>query len=103
MRAGHSFVGALSVADQDAPQPVRREFDRAIADERLGVPAEPEHAPVAEILERSRLDDHVAGHALPLEGLLELRRRVDHRAHDEPPNPGRPCVLYPDAFKDGDT
>jgi tight adherence protein B len=40
MRAGHSFVGALSVADQDAPQPVRREFDRAIADERLGVPIE---------------------------------------------------------------
>ena len=40
MRAGHSFVGALSVADQDAPEPVRREFDRAIADERLGVPIE---------------------------------------------------------------
>jgi tight adherence protein B len=40
MRAGHSFVGALSVADEDAPQPVRREFDRAIADERLGVPIE---------------------------------------------------------------
>jgi tight adherence protein B len=40
MRAGHSFVGALSVADQDAPQPVRREFDRAVADERLGVPIE---------------------------------------------------------------
>jgi tight adherence protein B len=40
MRAGHSFVGALSVADEDAPDPVRREFDRAIADERLGVPIE---------------------------------------------------------------
>jgi tight adherence protein B len=40
MRAGHSFVGALSVADQDAPQPVRREFDRAIADERLGIAVE---------------------------------------------------------------
>lgn len=40
MRAGHSFVGALSVADQDAPQPIRREFDRAIADEQLGVPVE---------------------------------------------------------------
>jgi tight adherence protein B len=40
MRAGHSFVGALSVADEDAPQPVRREFDRAVADERLGVPIE---------------------------------------------------------------
>ena len=40
MRAGHSFVGALSVANQDAPQPVRREFDRAVGDERLGVPIE---------------------------------------------------------------
>jgi tight adherence protein B len=40
MRAGHSFVGALSVAVEDAPQPIRREFDRAVADERLGVPIE---------------------------------------------------------------
>ena len=40
MRAGHSFVGALSVADEDAPEPVRREFDRAIADEQLGTPIE---------------------------------------------------------------
>jgi tight adherence protein B len=40
MRAGHSFVGALSVADEDAPEPIRREFDRVVADERLGVPIE---------------------------------------------------------------
>ena len=40
MRAGHSFVGALSVANVDAPQPTRREFERAVADERLGVPIE---------------------------------------------------------------
>jgi tight adherence protein B len=40
MRAGHSFVGALSVASQDAPEPTRREFERAIADERLGVSIE---------------------------------------------------------------
>jgi tight adherence protein B len=40
MRAGHSFVGALSVANEDAPEPTRREFDRAIADERLGVAIE---------------------------------------------------------------
>jgi tight adherence protein B len=40
MRAGHSFVGALSVANNDAPEPSRREFERAIADERLGVPIE---------------------------------------------------------------
>jgi tight adherence protein B len=40
MRAGSSFVGALSVANQDAPEPTRREFERAIADERLGVSIE---------------------------------------------------------------
>jgi tight adherence protein B len=40
LRAGHSFVGALTVADESAPQPVRREFERAVADERLGVPVE---------------------------------------------------------------
>jgi tight adherence protein B len=40
MRAGHSFVGALSVANGDAPEPTKREFERAVADERLGVPIE---------------------------------------------------------------
>jgi tight adherence protein B len=40
MRAGHSFVGALSVAGNDAPEPTRREFERAVADERLGVSPE---------------------------------------------------------------
>lgn len=37
MRAGQSFVGALSVAVADAPEPTRREFGRVVADERLGV------------------------------------------------------------------
>jgi tight adherence protein B len=40
MRAGHSFVGALAVANGDAPEPTRREFERAVADERLGVSIE---------------------------------------------------------------
>jgi tight adherence protein B len=40
MRAGHSFSGALSVVAEEAPDPTRREFDRVIADERLGVPVE---------------------------------------------------------------
>jgi tight adherence protein B len=38
LRAGHSFVGALSVVANDAPEPARTEFQRAIADEQLGVP-----------------------------------------------------------------
>ena len=38
MRAGHSFAGALAVLVEDAPEPTRRELQRVIADERLGVP-----------------------------------------------------------------
>jgi tight adherence protein B len=38
MRAGHSFAGALAVVVEDASEPSRRELQRAIADERLGMP-----------------------------------------------------------------
>jgi tight adherence protein B len=38
MRAGQSFVGALAVAVQDAAEPARSELQRAVTDERLGVP-----------------------------------------------------------------
>jgi tight adherence protein B len=40
MRAGHSFAGALSVVVEDAPEPTRRELERVVADEGLGVPLE---------------------------------------------------------------
>jgi tight adherence protein B len=40
MRAGHSFIGALSVVVDDAPEPSRSEFRRVIADEQLGVSLE---------------------------------------------------------------
>ena len=39
-RAGHSFLGALTVSMQDAPEPTKREFERVLADERLGVQIE---------------------------------------------------------------
>jgi tight adherence protein B len=38
LRAGHSFIGALSVVVNDAPEPAKTEFQRVIADEQLGVP-----------------------------------------------------------------
>jgi tight adherence protein B len=38
LRAGHSFMGALSVVVNDAPEPARSEFQRVVADEQLGVP-----------------------------------------------------------------
>jgi tight adherence protein B len=37
LRAGHSFVGALSVVVDDADEPSRTEFRRVVADEQLGV------------------------------------------------------------------
>jgi tight adherence protein B len=40
MRAGHSFIGALSVVVDDCVEPSRSEFRRVIADEQLGVPLE---------------------------------------------------------------
>jgi tight adherence protein B len=39
-RAGHSFLGALTVSMQEAPEPTKREFERVLADERLGMPIE---------------------------------------------------------------
>ena len=40
LRAGHSFSGAFAVVAADAPEPARREFQRVVADEQLGVPLE---------------------------------------------------------------
>ena len=38
LRAGHSFVGALSVVVEDAPEPAKSEFSRVVAEEQLGRP-----------------------------------------------------------------
>lgn len=40
LRAGHSLVGALAVLVDNADEPSRREFRRALNDERLGAPIE---------------------------------------------------------------
>jgi tight adherence protein B len=40
MRTGNSFVGAIAILVEDAPEPTATEFRRVIADERLGVPLE---------------------------------------------------------------
>jgi tight adherence protein B len=40
LRAGHSLVGAMAVAVADAPQPTKREFERVVNDEKLGVSLE---------------------------------------------------------------
>src|SRR5436190_742264 len=56
MRAGHSFIGALSVVVDDAPEPSRSEFRRVIADEQLGVPLEDALHVVVERMESRELE-----------------------------------------------
>jgi tight adherence protein B len=51
LRTGHSFVGALSQMIETAPEPSATEFQRVIADERLGVPIE---SALGAIVERMR-------------------------------------------------
>jgi tight adherence protein B len=38
MRAGQSFIGALAVAVDDAPEPARTELGRVVTEEQIGVP-----------------------------------------------------------------
>jgi tight adherence protein B len=56
LRAGHSFVGALSVVAADAPEPARREFQRVVADDQLGVPIDDSLRDVARRMESTELE-----------------------------------------------
>lgn len=56
LRAGHSFVGGLTVMVNDAPEPSRTEYRRVLHDEQLGIPIESSLNVVAE---RMKCDDVV--------------------------------------------
>jgi tight adherence protein B len=56
LRAGHSFVGALSVVAADAPEPAQREFRRVVADDQLGVPIDDSLREVARRMDSSELE-----------------------------------------------
>jgi tight adherence protein B len=56
LRAGHSFVGAFAVVANDAPEPARREFQRVVADEQLGVPMEESLRDVARRMDSKDLE-----------------------------------------------
>jgi tight adherence protein B len=47
LRAGHSFMGALSVMAEDAAEPSRQEYRRVVSDERLGIAVEESLAAVS--------------------------------------------------------
>jgi tight adherence protein B len=59
MRAGHTFIGALDIVSQDAPEPSRRELRRVLADEQLGIPLVDALNGVTERM-KSRDFEHVA-------------------------------------------
>jgi tight adherence protein B len=59
LRVGHSLPAALSAALDEAPDPARREFARAVADERLGMPLEEAIANVSRRMENHEVE-HVA-------------------------------------------
>jgi tight adherence protein B len=56
MRAGHSFVGALSVVVEEAAEPSRREFRRVVNDERLGKSIEQAFSDVARRMRNDELE-----------------------------------------------
>ena len=56
LRAGHSFIGALSVVVNDAPEPAKTEFSRVVADEQLGVPIEDALRVVVERMDSRELE-----------------------------------------------
>jgi tight adherence protein B len=59
LRVGHSLPAALSAALDEAPDPARREFARAVADERLGAPLEEALETVSERMKSNEVK-HVA-------------------------------------------
>jgi len=59
LRVGHSLPAALSAALDEAPEPARREFARAVADERLGMQLEDALETVSERMKSNEVR-HVA-------------------------------------------
>jgi len=56
LRVGHSLPAALTTALDDAPDPARREFARAVADERLGMPLEDALGSIAVRMENTEVE-----------------------------------------------
>jgi tight adherence protein B len=56
LRVGHSLTGALASALDEAPQPARREFARAVTDERLGMPLEEALEGVSERMDNREIE-----------------------------------------------
>ena len=56
LRVGHGLAGALAAALNESPEPSRREFARAVTDERLGMPLEDALERVAERMQNREVE-----------------------------------------------
>jgi tight adherence protein B len=56
LRAGHSFVGALSAVVDEADEPAKSELRRAVADEQIGIPIESALVRVAQRMKNGDLE-----------------------------------------------
>jgi tight adherence protein B len=56
MRAGHSVFGSIAAMAEGATGPTQREFQRAVADERLGVPPDAALRPIARRMRSSDVE-----------------------------------------------
>jgi len=56
LRSGHSFAGALAVVVESASEPMRREMQRVVADEQLGLPVQRSLGIVADRMASTDLD-----------------------------------------------
>jgi len=56
LRAGHSFSGALAVVAADSDAPAKREFQRVVSDEQIGLPVEDSLREVARRMDNSDVE-----------------------------------------------
>lgn len=56
LRSGHSFAGSLAVVVESAAEPMRRELQRVVADEQLGMPIQRSLAVVADRMASTDVD-----------------------------------------------
>ena len=56
LRSGHSFAGSLAVVVESASEPMRREMQRVVADEQLGLPVQRSLGVVADRMASNDLD-----------------------------------------------
>jgi tight adherence protein B len=81
MRSGRSLVEALAVVVDSAEEPTRGEFDRALADERLGRPLDETLTPIAHRMHSPDVEQLAVIAALHRGSGANVAEVLDHVAH----------------------